>query len=462
MVTPAVQVSDSHAVSDANNKHPSRAFLWQFLLFIMDIALLGFGLGLALSVRLALGILMTSLPVMQLSFAVILLYGLYLLLWLLALLYEGVYVPGILSTDSTTRIVKALSAGLVLSIVLAFSLHAGTLISRLVLFLWYGFNLLNFGLVRPYLIRYTLPAVGQSANWVGVAEDFGHLSAVMQRAGWRMNLLPLAYQNVENCPLLVSRSAQSRLPTGLLALWESQASELAFYDPEYDFSFLGAHTCNLHGAQIHVISHPLAGVLNRGLKRIIDLLLTLILLIVFSPLGFVIAGLVFLESRAWPLYGHERLGRQGKPFKLWKFRSMVPQADARLQELLATYPPLREEFARNFKLRNDPRITRIGRILRKTSLDELPQLWNVLRGDMSLIGPRPIVQDEVHYYRDAYPVVASIQPGMTGMWQVHGRNDANYVTRRAFDIYYVRNWSIWLDFSLLVQTLRALLFPETY
>lgn len=139
---------------------------------------------------------------------------------------------------------------------------------------------------------------------------------------------------------------------------------------------------------------------------------------------------------------------------------MMPNADCVLSQYLEKHPEMAEEWKRDHKLRNDPRVTRIGRLLRKTSLDELPQLWNVLRGQMSLVGPRPIVYEEIAKYGDGFPLYSQVLPGLTGLWQVSGRNNTTYDERVALDAYYVRNWSPWLDIYLLARTVTVVLRRE--
>ena len=143
--------------------------------------------------------------------------------------------------------------------------------------------------------------------------------------------------------------------------------------------------------------------------------------------------------------------------RVWKFRSMYVDAEARLNRILATDPVRRAEWERNFKLASDPRVTPLGRFLRKTSLDEIPQLFNVFAGEMALVGPRPIVADEVVYYGRRYETFASVRPGVTGLWQVSGRSGTGYDRRVELDTYYVRNWSPWLDLWILRRTLGAVL-----
>jgi lipopolysaccharide/colanic/teichoic acid biosynthesis glycosyltransferase len=143
-------------------------------------------------------------------------------------------------------------------------------------------------------------------------------------------------------------------------------------------------------------------------------------------------------------------------FKAWKFRTMRPDGDALLRDLLARDPAAREEWERDQKLRHDPRVTAFGRFLRKTSLDELPQIWNVFKGDMSIVGPRPIVESEVVRYGDVFDLYTTVKPGITGLWQVSGRTNLSYADRVLLDQFYIRHWSPWLDIYILAKTAVAL------
>jgi Undecaprenyl-phosphate galactose phosphotransferase WbaP len=200
--------------------------------------------------------------------------------------------------------------------------------------------------------------------------------------------------------------------------------------------------------------------LPRLTKRSIDLLLVcLILPTVTLPL-LLIGLLVRLESPGPIFYGHHRIGRDHRKFRIWKIRTMKTNADELLRNALAKDGKLREEWVRDRKLRNDPRITRIGRLLRRTSLDELPQLWNVLRGEMSLVGPRPIVEEEVATYGQNFSLYCRVAPGLTGLWQVSGRSAVSRRDRVRLDSYYVRNWSPWLDLHILARTASVVLTGE--
>lgn len=187
------------------------------------------------------------------------------------------------------------------------------------------------------------------------------------------------------------------------------------------------------------------------IKRAVDIFGALAITIVASPLILFILWAMWCEGGPI-LYRHRRIGRGGQPFDCLKFRTMVPNADQVLRDVLARDPELMREWVQYRKLRRDPRITFVGRYLRRSSLDELPQLWNVLRGEMSLVGPRPIVREELLRYGRKVREYQAVAPGITGLWQVMGRNDTNYRRRVALDTYYVRNRSLSLDIYILLKT----------
>jgi Undecaprenyl-phosphate galactose phosphotransferase WbaP len=202
--------------------------------------------------------------------------------------------------------------------------------------------------------------------------------------------------------------------------------------------------------------HRTAGMI----KRAIDLILTVPGLIALSPVFLLIAAAIRLTSRGPVFYGHTRHGLDGKTFKALKFRTMFQNGESLLVKHFQGRPEELAAWNRDQKLKCDPRITSVGRWLRRYSLDELPQLCNVVLGQMSLVGPRPIVSSEVLKYGRGYDLYSRVRPGITGLWQVSGRNNTTYPERVAFDEYYVRNWSIWLDTYVLVRTIRAVLFAE--
>ena len=203
------------------------------------------------------------------------------------------------------------------------------------------------------------------------------------------------------------------------------------------------------------IRNNLARQRNRLAKRIFDLVATICGGLLILPILLILAILVGIDNKGRIIFAHRRVGRKGKLFPCYKFQSMVPDAQERLEEYLAKNPEARKEWEESFKLTNDPRVTKLGAFLRKTSLDELPQLWNVLMGDMSLVGPRPIVTKEVERYGDYIREYYMVPPGITGMWQVNGRSDTNYEERVAMDTWYVRNWSVWIDLVYLFKTVKT-------
>jgi Undecaprenyl-phosphate galactose phosphotransferase WbaP len=194
----------------------------------------------------------------------------------------------------------------------------------------------------------------------------------------------------------------------------------------------------------------------RLLKRMFDLLVAMLLLLL-GALPFAYLAWRIRRDGGPAIFAHQRVGQSGRMFPCYKFRTMHVDAEQQLRKLLATDPAMQEEWEREFKLRNDPRITRIGRFLRRTSLDELPQLLNVIRGEMSLVGPRPIIPAELERYGDDADYFLMVRPGMTGLWQVSGRNDLSYETRVYLDTWYVKNWSLWYDIAILFKTIPVVL-----
>lgn len=204
------------------------------------------------------------------------------------------------------------------------------------------------------------------------------------------------------------------------------------------------------------VQNNLARFIPRNIKRAFDVVVASLALIILSPLLLTLATIIGL-SGGNAIFGQSRVGQNGSAFKCFKFRSMVSNSQEILTELLANDPVARSEWEQDRKLKNDPRITPFGRFIRRTSLDELPQLFNVLRGDMSLVGPRPVVEDELDYYADKQNLYCLVRPGITGLWQVSGRNDVSYDERVNLDSWYSRNWSLWYDIVIIMKTLKVVL-----
>lgn len=218
-----------------------------------------------------------------------------------------------------------------------------------------------------------------------------------------------------------------------------------------------ANTMSLHmrdfgGIMGFSSTHNLTKRGNLAVKRGLDLLLILIALPLVLPLVLIISIIIKCTSPGPVFYGHMRVGKNGRPLKAWKFRSMVIDADKQLAHILATDPVRAAEWEKDRKFTDDPRVTKVGKFLRKTSLDEIPQLWNIFLGEMSFVGPRPVTKPELKKYGKYASFVLSVKPGLSGMWQISGRSDTGYEERITLDTYYIQNWSIWLDIWIMIKT----------
>lgn len=199
-------------------------------------------------------------------------------------------------------------------------------------------------------------------------------------------------------------------------------------------------------------THNLTKKANLIFRRFLEFVLLLILVPFIVPVMIVVATMIKISSPGPIFYGHTRIGKDRKKIKCWKFRSMYIDADKQLEKILASDPAKRAEWERDRKLADDPRVTPLGKFLRKTSLDELPQLWNIVVGQMSFVGPRPVTEEELVRYGDKVDFILSVTPGISGMWQVSGRSETGYEERISLDTYYIQNWSIWLDLWIVIKT----------
>ena len=194
------------------------------------------------------------------------------------------------------------------------------------------------------------------------------------------------------------------------------------------------------------------------MKRVFDIFFSVFAIIVTSPFMLLIALGIKLTDRGKVFFTQKRVGKDGKEFDIIKFRSMYPDAERRLRDILENDPQAKKEWEESFKLKNDPRITPIGKFLRKTSLDELPQFFNVLKGDMSVVGPRPVTKEELDkFYKEKAKLYKSVRPGVTGYWQVEGRSDTDYEERVKMDEWYIKNQSLWLDLKIILKTIKVMI-----
>ncbi len=411
---------------------------------------------------------------------------LFFLVFLALDLYPGIAANAI---EEFRKMIHAVTLSYLLLIVSTFFVKVGGQYSRIAFVLAW---LLTLALVP--ISRRTVRAVGARQSWWGVptvifgAGQAGKAMLKVLSEQPTLGLRPIAMleENSRACAeqidgLFVGEfrhaadlAERNRGCYAILALPQAPAAELEEILNRYSQHFhhvlvlpdvagmssLWVSAKDLGGILGLEIEQRLSQTIPRLLKRSFDLLVASFVSLFFLPLFLTLIAGVRLSSRGPIFYGQRRIGRGHKMFTAWKFRSMVTDADHVLEQHLAADPALRAEWERDRKLKRDPRVTGIGRIMRKTSLDELPQLWNVLCGQMSLVGPRPIVMAEVDRYGRRYQHYRRVTPGITGLWQISGRNNTTYERRTEIDEYYVRNWSVAMDLYILYRTVKTVLFTE--
>ena len=385
-------------------------------------------------------------------------------------------------------IFRSITIGIVLSIVLMYGGHILNNVSRLFVILSYMFILLYIILFRYILARtliklnvlaipVLLVGAGKTAELIDI--HFSNMPLAMYKiVGFvddnpKSSVLANKYKclgrfsdaevvikkyNIPNV-LVCAPGLESRKLVTLINKLQILVEKVIFVPELFGIPAANIQARGLMNEQTLIleVKNNLAQRRNRLFKRIFDITATVIGGILILPVIAIVAILIYLDSPGPIVFGHKRVGQGGKEFSCYKFRSMVPNAQAALEIYLKENPEAREEWERDFKLKDDPRVTKIGKFLRKTSLDELPQLWNVLVGDMSLVGPRPIVRAEVEKYGEYINDFYLVPPGITGVWQVSGRSDTTYEERVLMDSWYVHNWSVWIDIVYLVKTVLAVL-----
>ena len=385
-------------------------------------------------------------------------------------------------------IFRSITIGIVLSIVLMYAGHILNNVSRLFIILSYGFILFYIILFRYILastliklnvlaIPVLLVGAGKTAELVDI--HFSNMPLAMYKiVGFvddnpKSDVLANKYEclgkfsdaeavikkyNIPNV-LVCAPGLEPRKLVTLINKLQILVEKVTFVPELFGIPAANIQARGLMNEQTLIleVKNNLAQRRNRLFKRIFDITATVIGGLLILPVIAIVAILIYLDSPGPIVFGHKRVGQGGKEFPCYKFRSMVPNAQEALEIYLKENPEAREEWERDFKLKDDPRVTKIGKFLRKTSLDELPQLWNVLIGDMSLVGPRPIVRAEVEKYGEYINDFYLVPPGITGVWQVSGRSDTTYEERVLMDSWYVHNWSVWIDIVYLVKTVLAVL-----
>lgn len=267
--------------------------------------------------------------------------------------------------------------------------------------------------------------------------------------------------NSNEMVIVCSRTFDAAMLTEIVTMVRSAKARFAISPPTNGLSLYGLRPQYYFGHRIVLLEsgEKLQSFVGRISKACLDRGGALIGLILLSPIFLVL--IYKIKKDGGPaFYSQRRIGNNGQEFDCWKFRSMIVNSAQALEEHLAANPEARIEYERDFKLKNDPRITPIGHLIRRTSLDEIPQLFNVLKGEMSLVGPRPIVQAETKYYAENLKSYLAVRPGITGLWQVSGRNDISYDQRVSFDTWYVDNWSVWNDIVIIFKTIGVVLLRK--
>lgn len=399
-------------------------------------------------------------------------------------LYPGY---GLDPVEELRRQTYAVVATLAATVIFGFALQFGQLLSRLLIVSSFLGLLLLAPPVR-HLVKRELRRVGLWGRPVvvlGSGEPGAHVVRLL-REEWQLGYRPVAVFDNSVVPvdgLLEGVPYRGSLTDAMFSNWEQEADTAIFAMPytrrERLAKYVGWASAKFR--QVVIIPN-LSGVTNSGVvardlagtfsveirynllnpwalrtKRVLDLAATMVGGVLIFPLLGMLCLLVWAESGGAIFYKDHRTGKDGKLFSCLKFRTMVPDAEAMLQRMLKENMEMREEYARYHKLREDPRVTRVGHFLRKTSLDELPQLWNVLRGEMSLVGPRPYLPRESGDIGDTQSEILRVPPGITGPWQVAGRNATSFGERVQMDAHYVRDWSVWLDLVLLARTVKSVL-----
>ena len=318
--------------------------------------------------------------------------------------------------------------------------------------------LVGAGLTAERIIRFWNGDLGYRYDIVGLLDD-KPVSKILPKQfpmlGAFVNLKNAVKVHKVNTVIIAAPGIDKKLLQTLITKIQNNVEHISFVPDLIGTPMASVETSILFTEEILMLNlrNNLANPYNRFLKRVFDLTLTIIGGICILPLLIVIALIVAIDNRGRVIFAHRRVGMAGKHFNCYKFQTM--KQNFNLQEYLDKNPDAAKEWNETFKLTNDPRVTKLGAILRKYSIDELPQIWNVVKGEMSLVGPRPIVDAELVRYGKFIREYFMVPPGITGFWQVSGRSDTTYEERVAMDTWYVRNWSVWIDILYLFKTFKA-------
>ncbi len=463
---------------------PGKGWLEILLLLVSDLA--SFGITLVL-----IAVIRPLLMQIQFTFALDIqgVYTLqYLILFSLSMLAANGLYPGryLSSVMEMKQIIKAITLAYILTSMIIFIQRTGIDFSRSVFILSWFFIIiiLPIGrfLVRKFIARFSwwgepVVVIGSQARVrevaiqlascprIGLRPAIGLAIDGPSREGKHIQILPWSKERQEQVQRAGIRTSILTIPSNdlrknhpkIFRELELGFNKTVFILNDDIFSFMMAQPIDINGMPAILSKQSLLNPVTLLVKRLIDILFVTILFIPFLFVGILLALLIRIDSPGPILYTSKRVGRNRKIYRIYKFRTMVQNADEVLVEMLKD-PKVRDEYEHYHKLVDDKRITRVGTYLRRMSLDELPQAINILRGEMSLVGPRPFFQAEIDQMGDAAKSILHVPPGMTGWWQVMGRNKLSFQDRIRLDLYYVSNWSLWLDFFIIIKTFWVVLF----
>jgi len=460
------------------------------ILFLADLFAFYVSLFLAVLSRQVISYLYKDIPYFNFDYFYFLKFWWMPLIFILFIGYEKLYIKRLSFWDEVKELLKAISISTVVILAVVSLGKLSDSISRLtIIFLWL-YGIFIFPLFRFFVKRilYKLNIWQKNVLIIGAGEA-GKSSAEGISNDYHLGYKVVGFLDdykegfVNNIPILGKIKDfdnlvdKMEIDTVIVAIPSMDKEKLThlindihkkvkkiFVVPDLKgIALLNSELYHLFMQQIFLIKikNNLDSKINQFIKSTFDITVSIIMLPVLLPLIFILGLLIKLDSPGPIFFTHQRIGKNGKVIKVYKFRTMYIDAEKRLKEILQKDEEARKEWETYYKLKNDPRVTKIGKFLRKTSLDELPQIFNVLKGEMSLVGPRPVIKDEIEkYYKDFAEYYYMVKPGITGLWQVSGRSNTDYDFRVEIDTCYVLNWSLWLDIIILFKTIKVVLKRE--
>ncbi|MFN3739286.1 MAG: sugar transferase [Thermodesulfovibrionales bacterium] len=411
-------------------------------------------------------------------------------IYLIVLFYEGAYTKRFTFWDEVKMLWKANLISIIVVLLILFATKQSEAYSRLVIFTWFLLAAIFLPAVRPEIKKFLYKiGIGKvKVLIIGAGENgIRFLRAIKKEpnlgyeiAGFLDDSVNIdeiegikIYRFMDSLDRYINNSDVNAIAITIPERQGREISEIisrshhgldtVFYVPAIkEIPVTGIEPRYFFKEDIFAfeIKNSLARPLNYFLKRCFDYSISFLLLPFIMPLLLLFSILIKITSQGPVIFSQERIGKNCRVFKCYKFRTMYRDAEERLKEILDSNPQVREEWERTWKLKNDPRVTPVGKFLRKTSLDELPQIFNILKGEMSLVGPRPYLPHEVEKIGERMEICYSVLPGITGLWQVSGRSNTTYEERVALDCWYVRNWSLWLDIVILLKTIKVVIKKE--